>query len=82
MLYDNPKIGPDGKVDVSHEAILREIQAMREEIRPLVSDMSTLKDVIMAWKAATWFGKALKWIGGISAGAAALYTYIKTGGHI
>jgi len=61
---------------VTHAAILREIHLLRKDLEPVMDNMSSLTDMILAWKTTSMFGRAVKWFGGIIgaiAGAWALY---------
>jgi len=63
--------------DPIQQAILKELRSLREDVRPIKEDMSTLRDIIRAWEAASWFGRAIKWLGGIGATIAGLYAFAK-----
>jgi len=43
--------------------------------------MMTLKDLIKAWEAASWFAKAITWIGGLIGAVAGIYTWFIHGGN-
>lgn len=63
--------------EATHADILKEISALRDEIRPIREDMGILRDMIRAWQAASWFGRAIKWLGGFATAIAAAYAMLK-----
>ena len=69
---------PDPDRDhISILEVLHELREFRAEMAPVREDMKTLKDMILAWKTASMFGRALKWIGGIATAMVGFYAAVK-----
>ena len=52
---------------------------LRKAMRDLVVIMPTLKEMAELWRSASWFAKAVKYIGGMVVGVYAAYLTIKVG---
>lgn len=61
----------------SHEEIMEEIKAMREEVQPLVSIAPDLKSMAELYNAGRVGGVALKWVAVLTASIAAIWVALK-----
>lgn len=61
------------------DRLLARLDAHEETIKGLNEILPTLKALAEAWEAAGWFGRAIKWIGGVVGAIVAISIAIKLG---
>lgn len=62
---------------VNHAVIYRELLEIKKIVEPLASDVTDIKEIVGAWRAAGTLGKFVKWGGGILAAVLSVWIAVK-----